>query len=286
MNKHAIAPEFALTAGVPALLGLLLAKRGKKVITAGGSILGSGIGAVSGGLLGGGIAATSVTRPKVSGFLNLGANIADPLEKFGDVTQDITESIAGQIGRRTRLTPTIRTTTATDVFKFGVDTPGGKTFQESIFGPRKRKTKTIVSQEKKEPSKGKIIEEGKVNFPPDKTTPTFTPTPTPTQTETPTPINTLEQRLAQIKQDINVNVPTPTTTTTSTFIPTVAPIFRIPPPLPLTVPGGLGGSVLGKGSTKFVRELEAGSKVFASLLGGNIQRGKKSVKTKKRKQKR
>lgn len=237
-------------------------------------------GGLSAGLIGGGIAALRPTKIKTSKAIEFGANVLDPFEKPGDLLQSASERITGRIP-----VPTL--------------TPGENFFTVGTTTQTKTKTKT----KRKSKTKTKTRTPTQINL--EAIVGTFNPTPTPTTPGTPTPTIPVNP-LIDIPTNTDTPVPTnpfipeqtqaptqtPVQTPTNTFlpsinIPTVTPLPRLPPPVPLQFGAGSGGggTTVGKGS-KFLNELEISKNLFGELTGGIFNAPKKKKKRKKKKSKR
>lgn len=279
--------------------------RGQEQSLAGTALAGA-TGGIFAGFLGGTIAGTSVRRPITSKVLRVGAAIADPLEKPGDIAQDVLERVGKQFKRRTLLDPVVRTTEGgfklglggkarTTLFeRFGLKQRPGKVITPSIQAqfqpPEPPGPKTLSQlvtfaekQEKAVQTRARTRADNIRKAQEDifgKRTPDGVVVPTPTDTRIGTFGGRQQRSRTNIEQSVDKNIKaadkqfqetnvfSPTNIFSSTFVPTSTPLPRIPPPLPLALPGfGSGqGTRSGKG-VKFVNELAFGRQVLGGALG-------------------
>lgn len=240
----------------------------------------SAAGAATAGIIGGGIAGLKPNRPGASKVLEIGTWFMDPFEKPGDVAADVTEFGLRKMGRKVP-TPSIFTSSKPDsVVSFGVS---GK---PTSSGKASSTLPTLSTEGK---SSGPIPTSRPIPF---DSIWTRNPIPTPTTPTTPTktkkPVNppfpvftpTVPPIATPTAVPIPIEEETPVMTPTNIFspvtIPTSTPMFRMPPPIPLPFPSfgsGYGGNA-GRGSSRFVNELDASLGVFGSMFSNPLAPGK------------
>ena len=275
--------------------------RGEK-ITSKRLISGGLFGGAFAGTIGGTIASTSVRKPVTSKVLNIFANIADPLEKPGDILQDVFERTGSRITGKPRLGATFKK--VGDEIELGIGViPKKQKFRspvdiiqetqkqqskksESTFndlinkfdpGFKNRPATFIPEPGKPTPTDSKRsifkFDKPKNNIKPKIKEFGFSILPfTDTPTETPTEIKEKSKR-----------TPTPTTTPTPTNtpsqIPVVTPLGRIFPPVPFGF-GGAGSGLAGRSRSKGFLFGELGAGLAAFGLGQKLT--KQIIKSRKK----
>lgn len=227
----------------------------------------------SAGLIGGGIAglearAAAQKGSKSAAKVALGAAyISDPFEFPGDFAANkLVNPARRRFSKSIILEPAISLSSPTkaETFSFTTEKTGGKNTPLPTF--RNLRAGNV---------KDFIFNIGGKSPVPTDTTPTGANTPTDITPDTPTNTDTATNTINNIigtptntNTNINTNINTPTNINTNIKLPTNIPIFRIPPPVPLTFPFGSGSASAGIGRRKtFVNELNEGSKVLNDLLG-------------------
>lgn len=241
--------------------------------------VGAGIGALTAGTLGGLIASQvplpdePFRRTVTRNILNLGANIADPLEKPGDIAQDIVEFGARRFGRTVAPVPTLNVPNTAPPVTFGTKGRAPRAISLSSL-PR---IPTIAPATQPKPSTFSNF----IN--------TIIPTPSPVPTPTSTPIPVGAPIAPPVPVPITPVVPTPTATVPIVIPTPKSPLFRIPPPLPLEFPlGGGGGGGSRRRQRTFINELALFQQLvkqggISGLLSGSPQRAAKPKRRRKRK---
>lgn len=250
---------------------------GREVKVPVGALPSAAIGGVSAGTLGGFIGATRVTRPRLSRIVEVGANVVDPYEFFGDITHkgltrfssaraqarlrslDIFDSpvpgsrvreINPGIGDVDRLyarafpeVPTVLTPPELSLSLGVSPSPRGKVI---VPVSSRVPAKTIVPSSVPVSSRSDVPSFISVNIP--FTIPANTPVSIPVQQSTPSIVPS--------------SVPTSVPSIVPSLVPTTIPVIvagnpELLPPLPLDFGGGFGGSGGRGGRSKFVNELES-----------------------------
>ncbi len=253
--------------------------------------IGAGLGGLTAGTLGGGIAGLRINAPGKSKALEFITNVADPFEKPGDILADITEfGIRKTTGRVTPRPGIVRTITPTDILSISPsETKKGRKKKEVLTGGRlafQVATPTQVKTPTKILTFANILTEPKKPVRGGGKRPTPTPQPIPvldpnTVVGTPPVVPNIVTPTTLPEQ---VNQPVPVTTNIGIFtnVPISTPLFRIPPPIPLILPFGLGAGRSRVGKKKvFVDELAFSKKVLSNVLGFGLQRKPKKMKKKK-----
>jgi hypothetical protein len=225
----------------------------------------AGIGGASAALIGGTIIG-AFQRPVIRRGVSLAAYIGDPFEKPADILAEVTKKAVGKVRGRPFPKPQIIPTPRGFAFAF---TPETKVGAKKVAPKAKPVVTPIV------PSFDVAV---KVTQP---TTPTPTPTPVTPFTPVPVPVDvpvTVDTPVTTPVTTFTItpNVPTPVTTTTITpttiFTPAITvttptPVLRIPPPLPLVFPTGLGQTRSKRSVAKaYIDELSAGGKLLDALI--------------------
>jgi len=236
-----------------------------------------GFGFGSAGLIGGSIVGLSQKAPGASRAIELGTYISDPLEKPGDLLQDVAERISGKSFTRAglkRVGVQGVGSKADDILRFAtVKTPT----PVNVFSSAKTKTSIKKGSNIFSPSNIFSSVNTNINQPTDFLGDTiinpFTPTPVKTPTPidipifspgvptpsvpspgVPTPTNIMTDTQTDVPVNVPVNVPI--------NVPIGVPLMRVPPPLPFFPGFDFSGSGSGRGgrrkSSRFVNELSVG----------------------------
>ena len=255
----------------------------------GAAVMGAA-GAATAGILGGAIAATALTQPRTSAALNLFANIADPLEKPGDILADIGEAAGKRLGVRPFRVGIVDPTKAREAFRvltpsLAVAAPAAAPTPAPTAAPTPapvqvptRVTTALPATVPTPQLTATVSVEGRPVqdfIRREITPPEFVPAPpvpAPVRTEpvlpnivtdlfTPTP--------APVQEPVPVQTPVPTLVPIT--LPTVTPFLRIPPPVPLEFPSGVGAVGTRKvKKSKFEDELAKSQRLFRNLIGGRL----------------
>lgn len=210
------------------------------------------VGGVSAAALGGFIAGTALTKPRVSKVTEAVASIADPFEKPGDIAESVAEAARNRIFGIPRQTVRLRGLKKQPILSFGL-APAPSKPKAKPKAPARPKVISFALSPSITPTPGfgfapsKPVPPGRPKVP---TFPVLPTQPTPATAETLTQLTT----------------PTPSFAF-SPKLPVVTPFLRIPPPIPIQFPPGLGGrgTKIGK-KPKFLNELEQGLRLFRRLF--------------------
>jgi len=229
-------------------------------------------------------------RPSAAKAVSGVANIMDPLEYFGDISQDTAESIVRQTGGRVPGAPFVRVSSpALSSATFGVSAQSnlaettGTSTTATTSSKKKSATTTKPSQQSyldsliADETRADIMPRRK-NIVPSENVPvqpiTKIDVPSIADVPTDTPV-AVEQRQ---KTETVTNVPS----ITSVPVPTLTPLLRIPPPMPLPGLGSGGGITGGRGGrSRVFNELQAGLSLLvapASLYPAQARAGGSSTK--------
>lgn len=258
-----------------------------------GTAISAGVGGLTAGLFGGTITRTAVTNPKVSKLVTGIGYITDPYELPGDIVEKRVRKVEQIAFKKTFLEPQVKST-GKNIFTLNVGTVGTmtkkqdnnmKSFKDSLQGKRsKQQGKGFSTFEDLVADVESNNNRNTRNLPFSIFSNANTNTNVPQQTQTKSNddyINTVNNYKQEYQNNINTNINTNVPSfSTTTNIPTVTPMFRLPPPIPLAFGGGLGGVAPSKGKNiVFFNELAAGRKVLGNLLGVNqTTRRKTNVK--------
>lgn len=264
-------------------------------------------GAVSAVAIGAPIIYTSITKAKAGKVLEVGANILDPYEYFGDKLADVGQSVQKRLAGRAPPVISISAPMSKKQTMVGVNIAPPSSRPSVSIPPKGARATTITKTKGKGISPTSIF----VNLPTMTKMPSTTKQPTTTRTRTqsiigvpvppitPTPsytptetiIDTITDTTEETRQ--NINTETNTFIETVNVAPTTATPFPryIPPILPFGFDTGMGFGGAGRGAKRktFVDELTSSQNALTKLLGGGaggLRISSKRYTTKKKKAKR
>jgi hypothetical protein len=231
---------------------------------------GGGLGFLSAGILGGTIAGADVaSKSKVSFFTKAVAYTTDWGEKPGDLLADLQIGVSKKLFKTNFPEPRIRVSGEKGaVFSFQASSNQQASQQAASSSQKSSISKTLANVRIPEVNLfPRTTTKTAVNTRPNVNTPADTKTNVPSSVVTDVPSsvvtnifttsNTNVPPNTNINEETNINTLTDIMTNIFSNVPTMTPIFRIPPPIPLSM--GLPGS--GAGASK------TGKKSYADELG-------------------
>lgn len=228
-------------------------------------------GAASAGVIGGGIAGLAPNYPKSSRIIEVLAYTTDPYEYPGDILADVSEGVAARYGRRIApkpiLTPVNVKRGEAPRFAIGTSTEPGFRFSRIVTPVRpttQTQTRTSTNPRTSVPTQSFIggLQEifPRLQNPPTnpRVTPPVRPPVNPTISTRPSvPTNIFLDVEPTVPPDTPTEIPIPLEipSFSNIAIPVNAPLFGLPPPVPLGFPGG-ASRALGNESRRFINELD------------------------------